>query len=147
MEPYISSRIRKSASDDERLAYAAALAKSIDQEHYDKLLDAMSKSNAIDMKTYAWALALHEYPEGFDEQKIISALRRISADKNKVTFFHVALARCALGDGLAARDLLDAVSSKVFYYEPVLPEPRFLIEYFQVELPRYGKIIPYFFDE
>ncbi len=147
MFPYFSGGIRVSASDPERLAFATALSASIPPEEITTIVEKLSSVRSTDVKTYAWTLGLHNYPDAFLARKVVNALRSVTPEKDETTRFHIALVRCALGDGIAAKDLLDAASAKGFYFDPVLPEPRFLLEYFQSDLPDYSKVVPYFYNE
>ncbi|GAB4151375.1 MAG: hypothetical protein Kow00107_02010 [Planctomycetota bacterium] len=142
--PYFGSGIKYSSSDHERLAFAAALSASIEPGDYPEIIDRLQNANSVDKRTYAWTLALHDYPGLFLARKVVDALKQAKPDNDEVTKFHLALARCSLGDGLAAKDLLEAASSNGFSYHQIIPEPRFLLEYVQQELPDYCHIIPYF---
>ncbi len=143
--PYFGEGIKYAANDQERLAFAAALSSVIGPEDYSWIIEKLSQVSAIDAKTYAWTLALHNYPGQLLSRKVVAALRNVKPGNDMTAAFHLALVRCAMGDGAAARDLLKAASSRAFYYHPILPEPRFLLEYFQKELPDYHHIVPYFF--
>jgi HEAT repeat protein len=142
--PYFGDGIKFSSSDHERLAFAAALSSSLEPGDYPEILEKLANANSVDRKTYAWTLALHDYPGLFLARKVVDALKQAKPDNDDVTRFHLALARCSLGDGVAAKELIEASASKGFSYHQILPEPRFLLEYFQSELPDYGHILPYF---
>ncbi|MFA4985253.1 MAG: HEAT repeat domain-containing protein [Candidatus Brocadiia bacterium] len=142
--PYFASGIKFAANDPERLAFASALSSTLEPADYPLLIEALSTESAIDAKTFAWTLGLHEYPGDTLARQVADALAKVKQENDPSTRFHVALVRCALGDGRAFGELLDAVTSKGFSYNSIQPEANFLFQYFQAELPDYERVIPFF---
>ncbi|MDZ7814484.1 MAG: HEAT repeat domain-containing protein [Planctomycetota bacterium] len=92
--PYFSSGIKYSGSDPERLAFASALASSIETSDYPKIVELLSEASSVDKKTYAWTLGLHGIPGSFAFARLRS---RCAASKRTTTPWSTSILRlCAV---------------------------------------------------